>query len=95
LPKPAAIGVPSGALIDLSPWAAGLCGSAPLAIQGASFKTPHFGRSLRWAQISILEIRPVFLRLKSSPALTSAKLKRFEIGSKVIGLNGFIKVAIK
>jgi hypothetical protein len=41
----------------------------------------HFGRSLRWAQISILEILHVFLRLKFSPALTSAKLKRFEIGS--------------
>jgi diguanylate cyclase len=51
---------------------------------GASFKTSHFGRSLRWAQISILEILHVFLRLKFSPALTSAKLKRFEIGSLVL-----------
>jgi hypothetical protein len=47
----------------------------------ASFKTPHFGQCLRWAQISILEILRVFLRLKFSPALTSTKLKRFEIGS--------------
>jgi hypothetical protein len=55
-----------------------------IQIIGASFKTPHFGRSLRWAQISILEILRVFLRLKFSPALTSAKLKRFEIGSPVL-----------
>ncbi len=48
----------------------------------ASFKTPHFDQSPRWAQISILEIRNVFLRLKFSPALTLAKLKRFEIGSE-------------
>jgi hypothetical protein len=54
-----------------------------LLIERASFKTPHFGRSLRWAQISILEILRVFLRLKFSPALISAKLKRFEIGSLV------------
>ncbi|MFH2047453.1 MAG: hypothetical protein ABIK92_20175, partial [Pseudomonadota bacterium] len=49
----------------------------------ASFKTPHFGRSLRWAQISILEILNVFLRLKFSPALSLTKLKRFESGSVV------------
>jgi hypothetical protein len=47
----------------------------------ASFKTSHFGQSLRWAQISILKILNVFFRLKSSPALTLTKLKRFEIGS--------------
>jgi len=47
----------------------------------ASFKTPHFGRSLRWAQISILEILYVFLWLKFSPALSLTKLKRFESGS--------------
>ncbi|MFH2043948.1 MAG: hypothetical protein ABIK92_02250, partial [Pseudomonadota bacterium] len=46
----------------------------------ASFKTPHFGRSLRWAQISILEILNVFLWLKFSPALSLTKLKRFESG---------------
>ncbi|MFH2044105.1 MAG: hypothetical protein ABIK92_03045, partial [Pseudomonadota bacterium] len=49
----------------------------------ASFKTPHFGRSLRWAQISILEILNVFLRLKFSPALSLTKLKRFESGSLI------------
>jgi hypothetical protein len=55
----------------------------------ASFETPHFGRSLRWAQISILGIRLVCLWLKSSPALSLTKLKRFEIGSSVqdFGLN--------
>ncbi|MBA3035852.1 MAG: hypothetical protein FP814_05085 [Desulfobacterium sp.] len=48
---------------------------------GASFKTSHFGRSLRWAKILILEILHVFLRLKFSPALALTKLKRFESGS--------------
>ncbi|MBU4037636.1 MAG: hypothetical protein KKA35_14515, partial [Proteobacteria bacterium] len=47
----------------------------------ASFKTSHFGRSLRWAKILILEILHVFLRLKFSSALTLTKLKRFESGS--------------
>ncbi len=47
----------------------------------AGFKTSHFGQSLRWAQISILKILNVFLRLKFSSALTLTKLKRFEIGS--------------
>jgi hypothetical protein len=32
----------------------------------ASFKTLHFGRSLRWSKISIFEIRRAFLRLKFS-----------------------------
>jgi len=50
---------------------------------GASFKTSHFGQSLRWTQISILKILNVFFRLKYSPALTLTKLKRFEIGSLV------------
>ncbi|MBU4036842.1 MAG: hypothetical protein KKA35_10485, partial [Proteobacteria bacterium] len=48
-----------------------------------SFKTSHFGRSLRWAKILILEILHVFLRLKFSPALTLTKLKRFESGSNI------------
>jgi hypothetical protein len=52
-------------------------------ILGASFKTPHFGQGLLWAQISILKILRVFLRLKFSPALTLTNLKRFEIGSWV------------
>ncbi|MBU4034835.1 MAG: hypothetical protein KKA35_00240, partial [Proteobacteria bacterium] len=47
----------------------------------ASFKTSHFGRSLRWVKILILEILHVFLWLKFSPALTLTKLKRFERGS--------------
>jgi hypothetical protein len=47
----------------------------------ANFKTSHFGQSQRWAQILILEILRVFLRLKFSPALILAKLKRFETGS--------------
>jgi hypothetical protein len=47
----------------------------------ANFKTSHFGQSLRWAQILILEILNVFLWLKFSPALTLTKLKRFETGS--------------
>jgi len=38
---------------------------------GASFKTSHFGQSLRWAQISILKILNVFSRLKCSPAFLS------------------------
>jgi hypothetical protein len=46
-------------------------------------KRPILADLKRWAQISILEILRVFLRLKFSPALTSAKLKRFEIGSSV------------
>jgi hypothetical protein len=36
-------------------------------------KTPLFARFLRQAQISILEILNVFLRLKLSPSLTSNK----------------------
>ncbi len=47
----------------------------------AGFKTPHLGQSPRWAQISILKILNVFLRLKFSPVLILTKLKRFEIGS--------------
>jgi hypothetical protein len=54
----------------------------------ASFKTSHFGQSLRWAQISILKILNVFFRLKYSPALTLTKLKRFEIDSPVWFLSG-------
>ena len=47
----------------------------------ASFKTSHFGRSLRWVKILILEILYVFLRLNFSSALTLTKLKRFESSS--------------
>jgi hypothetical protein len=50
-------------------------------IIGANFKTSHFGQSQRWAKILILKILNVFLRLKFSPALILAKLKRFETGS--------------
>ena len=59
----------------------GYIAKAIYIITRAGFKTSHFGQSLRWAQISILEIPYVFLRLKFSPALTLTKLKRFEIGS--------------
>ncbi len=41
----------------------------------------HFGQSHRCAQIVILKILNVYLRLKFSPALTLTKLKRFETGS--------------
>ena len=47
----------------------------------AKFKTSHFGQSLRYAQILILKILNVFMRLKFSHALTLTKLKRFENGS--------------
>jgi len=49
---------------------------------GADFKTPHFVRSLRQAQILILEIRHVFLWLKISPSLILNKLTPFETGSR-------------
>jgi hypothetical protein len=45
-------------------------------------KRPILADLKRWAQISILEILNVLLWLQFSPALTSAKLKRFEIGSR-------------
>jgi hypothetical protein len=58
----------------------------------ANFKTSHFGQSQRWAQILILEILNVFLRLKFSPALTLTKLKRFETGSFI--KNFFFKINV-
>ena len=45
-------------------------------------KTPYFARLLRQAQISILEIFNIFLRLKFSPSLYSNKIEHF---SKVSG----------
>ncbi len=42
---------------------------------------PPFARSLRQAQILILEIFIIFLRLKFSPSLISNKIEHFEIGS--------------
>jgi len=42
-----------------------------------------FAQSLRQAQILILEIPKVFLRLKSSPFLTLDKIERFETASRV------------
>ena len=47
----------------------------------ANFKTSQFAQSLRQAQVLILEILSVFLRLKFSPSLILNKLKRFETGS--------------
>jgi hypothetical protein len=41
----------------------------------------QFARSLRQAQILILEILNVFMWLKLSPFLTLNKLKHFETGS--------------
>ena len=40
-------------------------------------KTPYFARLLRQAQISILEIFNIFLRLKFSPSLYSNKIEHF------------------
>jgi hypothetical protein len=43
----------------------------------ASFKTSHFGQSLRWSKISILDIRPVFLWLKFSIRLELDQTETF------------------
>jgi len=56
---------------------------------------PHFGQSPRWAQISILKILNVFLRLRFSPVLTLTKLKRFEIGSKVCGIRYKFEIVMR
>ncbi len=59
-------------------------------ISRADFKTPHFevlrlsAQFLRQAQILILAILHVFLRLKFSPSLNLNKLKRFETGSSIL-----------
>ncbi len=45
---------------------------------------PPFAQSLRHAQISILKIRPVFLRLESSPSLTLAKIEHSARGSTFV-----------
>jgi uncharacterized membrane protein len=50
----------------------------------ANFKTSTFVQSLRQAQILILEIFHIFLRLKFASSLTLNKIKRFETGSKKI-----------
>ena len=55
--------------------------SSPLPIYRANFKTPPFARSLRQAQILILEISNIFLWLKFSPFLISIKIEHFESGS--------------
>jgi len=55
---------------------------------GASFKTSPFARSLRQAQILILEISNIFLWLKFSPFLTSNKIEHFETGSVVLNFPG-------
>jgi hypothetical protein len=46
-------------------------------------KRPILADLKRWAQISILEILNVFLRLKFFPALSLTKLKRFGSGSSL------------
>jgi|GEM_PF-975130 len=58
----------------------------------ANFKTFHFGQSQRWAQILILKILNVFLRLKFSSALTLTKLKRFETGSEGVTIMEIVMV---
>jgi hypothetical protein len=44
---------------------------------GASFKTSHFGQSLRWLKNSILNIRPVFLWLRFSIRLELDQTETF------------------
>jgi len=56
----------------ISPWAGNLFLS----------RNGPFPQSLRQAQILILDILPVCLRLKSSPSLTLRKIARLEIENK-------------
>jgi hypothetical protein len=56
-----------------------------------NFKTSSFAQSLLQAQILILEIPQVFLRLKSSPLLTLDKIEHFETTSLVYHFNGLRK----
>ncbi len=62
--------------------------------KGAFCKTSSFAQSLRQAQISILKIRPVFLRLKSSPSLTLAKIDHFAGGSKRVSVSVALLLAV-
>ena len=49
-------------------------------------KCPLLPNLSRQTQISILEIHPIFLRLKSSPSLTLAKIEHFsKVSSLAVG----------
>ncbi len=54
------------------------------------FKTSPFAQFLRQAQILILKILYVFLRLKFSPSLNLNKIEGFEMAYSSIGLIGCV-----